>query len=80
MVLSIKSQQADQLARELVSLTGETLTEAVIAALELRLADEHRRRHREGVTDIVDRFRTLPVLDDRTPEQILGYDHDGLPT
>jgi len=33
-----------------------------------------------SVTDIVTRFRSLPVLDDRTPEAILGYDRDGLPS
>ena len=25
-------------------------------------------------------FQTLPVLDDRTPDEILGYDEHGLPT
>ena len=79
MVLSIKSAKADQMARDLAELTGETITEAVEAALEARLTLERRRRGR-SVTDIVTRFRSLPVLDDRPPEEILGYDGSGLPS
>jgi antitoxin VapB len=37
MALSIKSDEADILAREVASLTGESLTEAVTEALRLRL-------------------------------------------
>ena len=80
MVLSIKSAKADRMARDLAELTGETITEAVETALEARLTLERRRRGR-SVADIVSRFRSLPVLDDRTPEAILGYDEgNGLPS
>ena len=44
MALSIKSDEADQLARELAAETGETLTEAVVIALRERLDREHARR------------------------------------
>ena len=37
MVLSIKSERADQLARDLAALTGESITDAVVASLEARL-------------------------------------------
>ena len=43
MALSIKSDEADQLARELAAETGETLTEAVVIALRERLDREHAR-------------------------------------
>ncbi|MFN0027671.1 MAG: type II toxin-antitoxin system VapB family antitoxin [Acidimicrobiales bacterium] len=80
MALSIKSERADQLARELVALTGETITEAVVAALEARLEVEHRRRRpAAGLSDIVLRFRDLPILDDRSADDIVGYDQHGLP-
>ena len=79
MALSIKSERADQLARELADLTGESITATVEAALAERLEAERRRRRRRSLDDIVDRFRALPVLDDRTPEEILGYGDDGLP-
>ena len=44
MALSIKTQEADALARRLVRLTGETMTEAVTVALRERLSREEARR------------------------------------
>lgn len=82
MALSIKSDEADRLARELATETGESLTEAVVVALQERLARKHARRSppmstrlRRLQSDVA----MLPVLDPRTPEEILGYDDNGLP-
>ena len=80
MPLSIKSERADQLARELAALTGESITDAVVASLEARLELERRRLRRPGLVDIVERFGRLPELDDRSPDEILGYDEHGLPS
>jgi antitoxin VapB len=33
-----------------------------------------------GMREISDRFAALPVYDTRTPDEILGYDENGLPT
>lgn len=45
---------------------------------------ESDRDDREAVLGeiqrIQERFNRRPVLDDRTPEEILGYDENGLPT
>lgn len=79
MALNIKSARADRLARELSALTGESITEAVEASLEARLEIEKRRRRRPVLTDIVERFARLPVLDPRPADEILGYDEHGLP-
>jgi len=80
MALSIKNDKADQLARELSELTGESLTDAVVNSLERRLAAERlARRRRRSIDDLVDRFGQLPVLDPRSADEILGYDEDGLP-
>ncbi len=79
MALSIKSPEADRLARELSELTGESITETVVASLEARLAVERRRRRRRDVADIVERFRRLEVLDSRHADDIVGYDEHGLP-
>ncbi|MGH6958010.1 MAG: type II toxin-antitoxin system VapB family antitoxin [Caulobacteraceae bacterium] len=38
MALSIKTEEADRLARDLARMTGETITEAVTAALRERCA------------------------------------------
>lgn len=82
MALSIKNPEADHLARELASVTGETLTDAVMAALRERL-DRERNRRRPGIASrlyrLADDMSSLPVLDRRHPDEIIGYDEDGLP-
>lgn len=78
MALSIKSERADSLARELAALTGKSITETVEVALAERLDAERRRRRGRGLDDIVERFRALPILDERSPEEILGYGDEGL--
>ncbi len=83
MSLSIKHPEADRLARELAARTGESLTEAVLNALRERLTREQGRvktpRLREELRAIRKRCATLPVLDARSPEAILGYDEQGVP-
>ncbi len=79
MVLSIKSARADQLARDLAELTGTSITDAVTSSLEAQLELERRRRRRQSLGDIVERFRKLPLLDERTANEILGYGDHGLP-
>ncbi|MGH3730884.1 MAG: type II toxin-antitoxin system VapB family antitoxin [Micromonosporaceae bacterium] len=83
MALSIKNPEADRLARELANRTGETLTEAVVTALRERLARQSGRTRalalREELSAIRRRCASLPVLDDRAPDEILGYDAQGLP-
>lgn len=80
MVLSIKSQTADQLARELAEMTGESLTDAIVASLQARLDLERRRREARRLDDIIERFGRLSVLDEREPDDIIGYDAHGLPS
>jgi antitoxin VapB len=80
MALSIKSERADQLARDLAALTGESITDAVVASLEARLEVERRRRSNRGLGDIVQRFCELHAIDERDPDDIIGYDEHGLPT
>ena len=62
MTLSIKSERADRLARDLAELTGESITDAVVASIEARLDLERRRRRSLGLGDIVERFARLPLL------------------
>lgn len=80
--LSIKSGEADRLARELAAETGETLTEAIGVALRERLEREHDRRTartRFRLMRLAAEVAAMPVADPRTPEEILGYDDTGLP-
>ena len=57
MALSIKTDEADRLARALARLTGETMTDAVTAALRERLARERARR--EAAADLPARLAAL---------------------
>lgn len=82
MALSIKTDEADRLARELAAATHESLTEAVTTALRERL-DRVRQRERIDIAHRLDRltveYLARPAHDARTPEQIIGYDEHGLP-
>jgi antitoxin VapB len=84
MALSIKHPEADRLARELASATGETLTEAIIKALKERLIRETGKRKIPRLSEELKRIRErcaqLPVLDERTPEEIIGYGEQGIPS
>ncbi len=82
MALSIKSEEADRIARELASVTGETLTHAVTVALRERLARERAAGVEATVRRLVrlaDEVRALPVLDARSADEVLDYDERGLP-
>ena len=83
MALSIKDPETERLARNLAQLTGENITTATKRAIEerLRRLGGHSRKAAllEDLADIRRRWSALPVLDDRTPEDILGYDDSGLP-
>ncbi|MBP1603580.1 MAG: antitoxin [Acidobacteria bacterium] len=83
MALSLKDPEVDRLAREVAARTGETLTTAVAVALKERLARlkgrRRRRPLREELREIARRCAALPTLDDRSADEIVGYDERGLP-
>ena len=84
MALSIKNDEVEMLARKIANERGLTLTETIKAALKQYeqfskpLRDNERMRRE--VRQIQNEVAALPVLDDRSPEEILGYDENGLPT
>jgi antitoxin VapB len=85
MPLSIKAPEADRLARQLAKTTGESITVAVTVAMRERLVREERKRENKeallaDIRAIVDHFASLPVLDTRSADEILGYDENGLPS
>ena len=84
MALNIRNPEAEQLAGELAKATGETKTEAVTKALRDRLSRVRQERTQRSLADeleeIAKHCAQLPVLDTRTPDQILGYDENGLPS
>lgn len=83
MALNIKNEEADRLAHELARKTGETLTETVIKALRERLMRQEGRNSvsalDEELMEIGRRCASLPDLDLRKSDDILGYNDFGFP-
>lgn len=84
MSLTINHPDADKLAHELMNYTGETLTQAVLNALRERLKQEKNKRQvpstlKDELLEIGRTCAALPLLDERSPEAILGYNEIGVP-
>lgn len=79
----INDPEAEHLAHQLAACTGESLAEAVLQSLRARLQREQSRRQPGGLANVLGRIgkrcATLPVLDSRPVDEILGYDDCGLP-
>jgi len=84
MAISIKSIETEDLAREIAARTGESLTGAIQKALEERLVRLNNNRRSPAlaaqIDDIIQRVDAMPDLDPRTPDEIIGYDENGLPS
>lgn len=83
MALNIRNNETENLANELVRLTGETKTEAITKAIAVRLAMIKRQKKKPTLlADELDHIALhcakLPILDDRNPDEML-YDDQGLP-
>lgn len=82
MALNIRNEDVEALAAKLAKLTGESKTMAVAQALRERLERlqraKHGRRLADELDDIALRCARLPVLDQRSDDEILGYDEHGL--
>ena len=82
MAFNIKNEEADTLLRELTTLTGESLTDAIIRSLRERL-DRKRRlppdRSSDPLAAAVCRLQALAVIDHRDIADVLGFDEAGLP-
>jgi antitoxin VapB len=78
MVLNIKSAEADRLARELARRRNKSITTVVVEALKSELAREENAIRPPGMAErlmaIGARYAALPDLDNRSDEEILGYD------
>ena len=89
MALTIDNPEADRLARELAAKTGESVENAVLNALREKIAKQPKFEPRRFPTnngsitrafdELAERLAKLPVLDDRSADEILGYDEWGLP-
>jgi antitoxin VapB len=87
MALSIKNREVEELARELARISGKPITEAVRDSLKRELerakivaaACPEDDDFVERILDIGRRCAALPVIDNRSADEILGYGEDGLP-
>lgn len=83
MALSIRDRETKLLARQLAAHTGETITVATRRALEERLKRMYSQARKAALLEDMEamqrRLSALPVLDHRSPEEMIGYDENGVP-
>jgi antitoxin VapB len=84
MALNIKNPETGRLAQEIAKLTGESLTDVVTGALRERLTIVRRQKDPSALMSDIRQIQafvaSLPDLDHRSPEEIIGYDELGLPS
>lgn len=82
MALNIANSKVEEKAISASKLLGVNKTAAVEIALDYYLKHhgnkETSNSARQETARIFDEMVALPVLDDRDPDEILGYDKDGL--
>jgi len=84
MALNIKNPETEKLARELARRRGQGITEAVTDVLRREVERERKKPRRDDkekfhrdIEEIVQRVKRLPILDDRSDDEILGYNEHG---
>ena len=84
MPLSIRNEKAEQLARQAAEETGCSITQVIIDALEEKLERLKGSRTAdstfEKIMAVSKRCSSLPDLDTRSPDEILGYNENGINT
>jgi antitoxin VapB len=85
MALNIKNPETERLARELARRRKQGITEVLTEVLRKEVERERRKptardyeAFKRGIDEIVAHFNRLPVLDDRSDDEILGYNEQGL--
>ena len=84
--LNIKDPETHRLASELAAREGISMAAAVKIALREKLerdegvSDTARRERIARILEIMAPIWASPIIDDRTADEILGYDENGLPT
>lgn len=82
MALNIKDPETDRLARELAERMHTSITEALKVALREKLARTSPRVDvaYSNLVAIGMRGRSRPIVDQRSEDEILGYDDRGIPS
>ena len=82
--LNIKDESAHEAARELARMRETSITNAVTEAINEALERERsdRLRQSDDLTAALDEIALhcadLPLIDPRSPDEIMGYDDDGV--
>jgi antitoxin VapB len=82
MAILIKDREADQLIRTLAERTGESITDAVKHAVRERLervplTEREIATRKRKLDALVARANATPTVDDRTADEIIGYNEFG---
>ncbi|MGB6538736.1 MAG: type II toxin-antitoxin system VapB family antitoxin [Xanthobacteraceae bacterium] len=82
MAILIKDREADELIRALAGRTGESITAAVKQAVRDRLktlppTDQEIAERKRKIDVIIAKGRKLRTVDDRSPDEIIGYNELG---
>jgi hypothetical protein len=84
MPITIKNEKVERLAREAAREANTSMTQAILEALELQMAQRRGKRRepilKETLLDISERCSSLPDLDKRSVDEILDYDSSGVPS
>jgi antitoxin VapB len=82
MAVLITDEEADGLIRALAHRTGEGITEAVKKAMAERLervplSEQEIAARRQRIDDVLVKIDALPTVDQRSAEEIIGYNDHG---
>ena len=84
MALNIKNSETEKLVRELARRRGQGITEALTDVVRREVERERRKPRPESyeefsrrIEEIVQEVKKLPVLDDRSADEIIGYNEHG---
>lgn len=82
MPITVKNEKVEEMAREVARLSGRSLTDAIGHALGTQLRQLKQARHAPRTLDVLleisARCGSLRDLDTRSPDEILGFDGDGV--
>lgn len=86
MTIIIDNPETEKLVLQLVSITGKS--EEALLEMALETSTERHTSNlvkenlsmKEKLLEIARSFNSLPILDNRTPDEIIGYDENGLPS
>jgi len=85
MGLNIKNPETEKLIRELAQRRGQGITEVLTDVIGREVERERRKvtpqdleARRRRIDKIVEEYNKLPLRDDRTADEIIGYNESGL--